>query len=215
MKREGDFGNRKQRKSGIKSREQKNRENTDRNVGEGKVPYGGKRRNTDEWQEHRTGRDKNTRIWQLPVACRGRAEAQDGISIQGDDRNTVYTENRYSIQRDSVADPEADSDTTCNSDADPDPACHGDLLWCRLKLWKSAHRLLFHTFWLVICKLMRIRIRIQLVTLKRIRIQLITLMRIRILPFNLMRIRIRSTTLQREVSNIGKEQLNTGERTRI
>jgi hypothetical protein len=51
--------------------------------------------------------------------------------------------------------------------------------------------LIFLTFWLVICKLMRIRI--QLITL--IRIQLTTLMRIRIqiLPFNLMRIRNHNT----------------------
>ncbi len=33
---------------------------------------------------------------------------------------------------------------------------------------KSSNRLLFHTFWLVICELMRIRIRIQLITLMRI-----------------------------------------------
>ncbi len=56
-----------------------------------------------------------------------------------------------------------------------------------------SNRLIFHTFWLAICKLMRIPI--QLITLMRIRIQLITLMRIRIriLPFNLMRIWIRNT----------------------
>jgi hypothetical protein len=47
---------------------------------------------------------------------------------------------------------------------------------------------IFHTFWLVICKLMRIRIQIQLITLMRIRIQLITLMRIRIQLITLKRI---------------------------
>jgi hypothetical protein len=41
-----------------------------------------------------TGREKNTRIRQLPVACKGRAEAQYRywISIQGDDRY-IYREN--------------------------------------------------------------------------------------------------------------------------
>jgi hypothetical protein len=48
-------------------------------------------------------------------------------------------------------------------------------------LEKRSNRLIFHTLWLVIGKLMRIRI------------QLITLMRIWILPFNLMRIRMRNT----------------------
>jgi hypothetical protein len=45
-------------------------------------------------------------------------------------------------------------------------------------LKKCSNTLLFHTFWLVICKLMRIWI--QIITLMRIRIQIITLMRIRI-----------------------------------
>jgi hypothetical protein len=51
---------------------------------------------------------------------------------------------------------------------------------------KCSNRLIFHTFWLVICK--RMRIRILFIILMWIRIQLITLMRIRSLPFNLMRI---------------------------
>ncbi len=80
----------------------------------------------------------------------------------------------------SVADPP-------HFDADPDPACHLDpdpsfpLKWC-------SNMLIFHTFWLFICKLMRIRI--QLITLMRMQIQilLITLKRIWIQPFNLMRI---------------------------
>ncbi len=72
-------------------------------------------------------------------------------------------------------------------DADPNPAFYfesgcgsGSLLPNKSsKPWKKcSNRLMFRTFWLVICKLMRIRI--QLITLMRIRI--------RILPFNLMRI---------------------------
>ncbi len=56
----------------------------------------------------------------------------------------------------------------------------------RLKTMKNfLLMVIFHTFWLVICKLMHIRIRIQLITLMRIRI--------RILPFYLMRIRIHNT----------------------
>ncbi len=61
-------------------------------------------------------------------------------------------------------------------------------LWCGSgslipTLNKCSNPLIFHTFWLVTCKLMRILIRIQPITLMRIRIQLITLIRIRILPF--------------------------------
>jgi hypothetical protein len=48
--------------------------------------------------------------------------------------------------------------------------------------------LIFHTFWLVICKVMRIRIQTQLFTLTRIRIQLITLIRIRIQLITLLEI---------------------------
>ncbi len=53
---------------------------------------------------------------------------------------------------------------------------------CRMRFFfldhyrhQCSNRLIFHTFWLVICKMMRIRI--------RFRIQLITLLRIRILIF--------------------------------
>ncbi len=67
------------------------------------------------------------------------------------------------------------------------------------KLKKCSNRLIFHTFWLGICKLMRIQIRvqIQLITLMRmrIRIQLITLMR--------KRIRIQLITLSRCGSGYG------------
>ncbi len=71
-------------------------------------------------------------------------------------------------------------------DADP---CLDPSFQKRLEILKMcSKRLIFHSFWLVICKLMRIGIRIQLITLTRIRLQLITFMRIRILPFNLMRI---------------------------
>jgi hypothetical protein len=47
-------------------------------------------------------------------------------------------------------------------------------------LQKGSTKLIFHTLWLVIYKLMRIRI--QLITLMRIRIQLISMLRIQILP---------------------------------
>ncbi len=85
-----------------------------------------------------------------------------------------------------------DPHPTLHFDADPDPDPSFQLKGQNFeKVLKKAH---IDTFWLVFCKLMRIRIRIpvQLITLmrKRIRIQLITLMRIRILPLNLMRIRI-------------------------
>jgi hypothetical protein len=49
---------------------------------------------------------------------------------------------------------DADSDPTFNPDADPDPDPSFQI------------KVLFHTFWLVICKLMQIRI--QLITLMRI-----------------------------------------------
>jgi hypothetical protein len=62
-------------------------------------------------------------------------------------------------------------------------------------LKRFSNRLMLYTFWLDICKSMRIRIRILLITLIwiQIRIQLVTLMRIRILPFSSMRIWIRNT----------------------
>jgi hypothetical protein len=106
------------------------------------------------------------------------------------------------------ADVDPDLDSACHFDADadpdPDPTFHfyGFLIRIlaskvRLKtLKKCSNKLIFHTLRLVIFKLMRILIRIQLITLlrmgMRIRIQLITLMRIlkqiRILPFTSMRI---------------------------
>jgi hypothetical protein len=93
---------------------------------------------------------------------------------------------------------DAEPDPACHFDADPDPnpACHFDgdpdpdptfpfdadpdlsIQTKAKKLVKCSNLLIFHTFWLVICKLMRIRIQIQLVTLMRIWIWLITL------PFN-------------------------------
>jgi hypothetical protein len=39
-------------------------------------------------------------------------------------------------------------------------------------LKKCSNRLIFHTFWLVICKLIRIRIRIQFITLMLLRIRI-------------------------------------------
>jgi hypothetical protein len=70
-------------------------------------------------------------------------------------------------------------------DPDPDPAFHFDAnldpdsnFQIQAHLKKCSNRLIFHTFWLVIYQLMRMRI--QLIILMRIRI--------RILPFNLMRI---------------------------
>jgi hypothetical protein len=58
-----------------------------------------------------------------------------------------------------------------DADTDPDP-------WLQINA-QNLDRLIFHTFWLFISKLMRIRIWIQLITLMRIRI--------RILPFSLIR----------------------------
>ncbi len=95
-----------------------------------------------------------------------------------------------------------DPDPTCNFDADPepDPACHFDAdpgpdpafyfdaepdLDPSFQQKKFSNRLIFHTFCFVVSKLMRIRIRIQLMTLMCIRI--------RILPFNLMRIWIHNS----------------------
>ncbi len=69
-------------------------------------------------------------------------------------------------------------------DSDPDPTFHPDAnsvpdpdpsFQIEAKTLKCLNRLIFHTFWLVVRKLMRIRI--------RFRIQLITLMQIRILIF--------------------------------
>ncbi len=78
-------------------------------------------------------------------------------------------------------------------------SCLSPLMRIRIRI-SRINRLIFHTFWLVICQLVRIRVQlitsgstIKLITMMRIRIQLITLMRIRILPFYLMRIRISNT----------------------
>jgi hypothetical protein len=93
----------------------------------------------------------------------------------------------------SVADPschfdaDPDLDAACHFDADPDPTFHFDadpdadpsFQVKALILERCSSTLLFHTFWLFICKLMRIRNRIQPLTFRRIRI----------LHFNLMRIR--------------------------
>ncbi len=65
----------------------------------------------------------------------------------------------------------------CCGSADPDPTV--TLMNIRIllpnkklkTLKKCSKRLVFHTFCLVICKLMRIRIRNQLITLMRMRIQ--------------------------------------------
>jgi hypothetical protein len=76
-------------------------------------------------------------------------------------------------------------------DLDPDPACHFDaapgpdpdpiftLIWIRIlasksklkTLKKCSNRRMFRAFWLVICILMLILIRIQPITLMRIRIR--------------------------------------------
>jgi hypothetical protein len=71
---------------------------------------------------------------------------------------------------DAVPDPachfDADPDPACHFDADPDPACHFDVdpdPSFQIKaqnLKKCSKRLIFHTFWTVICKLMQISIRI-------------------------------------------------------
>ncbi len=103
-------------------------------------------------------------------------------------------------------------------DMDPDVNLDPDfyLMSMRIRIRLFTLMLLFHTFWLVICKLMRIRIhfRIQLVTLKRISIlifidtdpdPIFSLIRIRI------RIRIQDTKMMRIVSQYSinpDEELN-------
>jgi hypothetical protein len=91
-------------------------------------------------------------------------------------------------------DADLDLDAACHFDADPDPTFHFDAdpdaypsfqVKAR-NLERCSSTLLFPTFWLVICKLMRIRNRIQLITFRRIRILHLNLMRT-------MRIRIRNT----------------------
>ncbi len=61
-------------------------------------------------------------------------------------------------------------------DADPGPAPSFQIKAQTLEK-KCSNRLIFQTFWLLICKLMRIRIRfqIQLITVMRIRIQIFIL----------------------------------------
>jgi hypothetical protein len=94
-----------------------------------------------------------------------------------------------------VGDP--DFDDIFHFDADPDPTFHFDsdpdadpgFQVKALNLERCSSTLLFHTFWLFICKLMRIRNRIQLITFRRIRILHLNLMRIHADP----RIRIRNT----------------------
>ena len=51
---------------------------------------------------------------------------------------------------------DADSDPTFYPDADPDPDLSFQIRMKPLK--KFSNRLIFHTFWFVICKLMRIRV---------------------------------------------------------
>ncbi len=87
------------------------------------------------------------------------------------------------------ADEDPDPYPACHFDPDPDSTIHADAIpdtdpSFKIKarnLKKCSNRLILHIIWLVICKLMRIRI------------QLITLMRIRILPSNLKWIRIHNT----------------------
>ncbi len=67
----------------------------------------------------------------------------------------------------SVADPHH-----FDPDPDPDPACHFDPDPSFQRRAQNLEKVpilysIFHTFWLVICKLMRIRVRIQLITLMR------------------------------------------------
>ncbi len=66
-------------------------------------------------------------------------------------------------------DADPDPDPTFRSDADPDPSLQINAQ--KVTLNKCSNRLIFYTFWLVICKLFRIWI--QIFTLMRIRIQCI------------------------------------------
>ncbi len=96
------------------------------------------------------------------------------------------------LERSSVADPhQSDPDPACHIDADSDPKPSFQIKAQYLeKVPKKAY--IFHTFWFVTCKLMRIWIRIQVITLMRMRILSFNLRRVqsRSLPFNLIRIRI-------------------------
>jgi hypothetical protein len=66
-------------------------------------------------------------------------------------------------------DADADPDPTFHLDADPDPDPSFQIKAQNLE--KVLKWLIFQTCWLVICKLMQIRLRIQLTTLMRIRIR--------------------------------------------
>jgi hypothetical protein len=91
---------------------------------------------------------------------------------------------------------DADPDPSCHFDADPDldAACHFDadpdpdptLLFdadpdadLSFQVTLKGAQVRSYSFWLVICKLMRIRNRIQFITFRRIRILHLILMRIR------------------------------------
>jgi hypothetical protein len=67
-----------------------------------------------------------------------------------------------------------DADPTFHPDANPDPDTDPSFQIKAQTLEKCSNRLLFHTLWLVISKLMQIRIRflIQLITLMWIRMQI-------------------------------------------
>jgi hypothetical protein len=65
-----------------------------------------------------------------------------------------------------------------DADPDPDPVCHFGADAQNLE--NAQIGLIFHTFWRFICTLMRIKIRVQLITLMRIRILVV--------PYNLIRI---------------------------
>jgi hypothetical protein len=94
------------------------------------------------------------------------------------------------VLRDAETETDPDPDPAYHFDADPDPTCHFDAdpdpdptfhfdpdpdpgFQIKAENLEKVlkNRLIFHTFWLVICKWMRIRI------------QLVTLMRIQILPY--------------------------------
>jgi hypothetical protein len=84
----------------------------------------------------------------------------------------------------------ADPNPACHFDADPDPTFHfradpDPSFQIKAKtLKKCSNRLIFYTFWLVICKLMRSGSSFTFIRI-----------RIRILPFNLTRIQTRNNGL--------------------
>jgi len=79
--------------------------------------------------------------------------------------------NPHHVDPDSTYHPDADSGFLFDADPDPDTSFQMKAQ----TIEKCTNRLIFQSFWLVICKLMRIRI--------LFRIQLITLMRIQVLIF--------------------------------